>query len=615
MKTLGHTNKAPLVPEPSRLTIMLPLGQDIREMSFTKEQRSAIANKRITQTPRQPPLLHRKPGTDSIALKTIKSTSALSQYRDTSRPGSAKARTSSDFTSRKSSTYNCRDPNWQDMEIPSELEAIPKDTPEEIRNIIQETIDEHRATRASRIAQPQAIVVRTTITQWSKAKDGTQSPLTESSASVSSRRAGSSSSGEFSSTRSLGFESTTSLASSEGENDFLKTSMTSDGRSQGSKENTIANSKSPVTISTSSMKPLPYPNISKPLTGLRKVESSTKEWDEAHRKIRDWDLPLPDEKALEKSAYPTHRYYCASPLCAKWIDGSSTRTHDGALRCPRCAAKICPTATSRSYETLTKTTSERSTSRNREAEEERLAEEAKRMTAREYERLAGITELFGHLRETLEKVRLQQKRAIEQRHKLELQKVEEKEAALICGEKILDRDQKVAKERSELVKKNQHILRDLRRSHALQLMDTVRRHRADQDAYIARSIRQMEASEDVDQAGILEMLLQAQDVERKMLRSQQTREMLKWEKRGPRLLEAFDAKAEGERQKVITAQVKEAEEVMQMLTGAKKQMDADWKWFNAIFLDRTMALGEDERRCILSGSHAPTLPSNSLLSA
>lgn len=51
---------------------------------------------------------------------------------------------------------------WQDYDIPDELAIVKKDIPEEIKNIIQESLDEHRAMRASRL-QAQTIVVRTTV--------------------------------------------------------------------------------------------------------------------------------------------------------------------------------------------------------------------------------------------------------------------------------------------------------------------------------------------------------------------------------------------------------------------------------------------------------------------
>jgi len=251
---------------------------------------------------------------------------------------------------------------------------------------------------------------------------------------------------------------------------------------------------------------------------------------------------------------------------------------------------------------------------NFENEEERLAEEAWQITAREYNRLERITEFFEHLRETLEYVRSQQKQAIDQRHSTALREVEDREAALICGETILDQDQTAAMERADIAKKNEDTVKDLRRSHALQLMDTVRKHRKEQDAYIAKSTRKSETNGDVDQAAVLEMLLQAQEVERTMLRSQQTREIDKRGKRASRLLEAFDAKINAARVEMVKVQIREAEELTLMATTVKKQISTDWKWFNAIFLDRAMMLGEDERRLILSGSDAPKSPYNNLLS-
>ena len=52
--------------------------------------------------------------------------------------------------------------SWEDYEIPQELEFVRGDTPREIRNIVQESLDEHRAMRTSRL-QSQASVVRTDV--------------------------------------------------------------------------------------------------------------------------------------------------------------------------------------------------------------------------------------------------------------------------------------------------------------------------------------------------------------------------------------------------------------------------------------------------------------------
>ena len=76
--------------------------------------------------------------------------------------------------------------SWEDYEIPRELEFVRGDTPKEIRDIIQESLDEHRAMRASRL-QSQAIVVRTTIesSRTPRTKDRPEVP--ECSSIISAR--------------------------------------------------------------------------------------------------------------------------------------------------------------------------------------------------------------------------------------------------------------------------------------------------------------------------------------------------------------------------------------------------------------------------------------------
>lgn len=77
--------------------------------------------------------------------------------------------------------------SWQENEIPEELGYVNGEEPEEIRNIIQESLDEHRALRASQL-HTQAIVVRTTITMSSSGSDSsTVCPNVETSATASIR--------------------------------------------------------------------------------------------------------------------------------------------------------------------------------------------------------------------------------------------------------------------------------------------------------------------------------------------------------------------------------------------------------------------------------------------
>ena len=249
---------------------------------------------------------------------------------------------------------------------------------------------------------------------------------------------------------------------------------------------------------------------------------------------------------------------------------------------------------------------ERLVAEEREAQDERLAEESRQIAAREYERLEGITEFFDYLRERLEKTRLQQEETIQKRHREESSNVKEKEAAQASGEQVLeDKEQEVASERARLAIQTQEPVKCARKKHASQLVSTVGRHRQDQDTYLLISNEAMEAD---DQTAILEQLFQAQDLERVTLRSQQIREIQKLQKRGELILQDFDQKAQAAREARLLAQVREAEEVARLATATKKRIDADWKWFEAIFLDRALMLGEDERRMILSGADAPKAP-------
>ena len=85
------------------------------------------------------------------------------------------------------SVESLNEDSWQENEIPEELGYVNGQEPEEIRNIIQESLDEHRALRASQL-HTQAIVVRTTITMSSSGSDSsTVCPNVETSATASIR--------------------------------------------------------------------------------------------------------------------------------------------------------------------------------------------------------------------------------------------------------------------------------------------------------------------------------------------------------------------------------------------------------------------------------------------
>ena len=111
--------------------------------------------------------------------------------------------------------------SWEDCEIPQELEFVRGDTPREIRNIIQESLDEHRAMRASRL-QSQAIVVRTTIESSRVPRKKDQSEVPECSSVISARSTPDSYVTNRSAS-SLSSNSATSLESEVEDIDFLRT--------------------------------------------------------------------------------------------------------------------------------------------------------------------------------------------------------------------------------------------------------------------------------------------------------------------------------------------------------------------------------------------------------
>ena len=127
-------------------------------------------------------------------------------------------------STRDQDVENMKD-SWQENEIPEELGYVRGQEPEEVRNIIQESLDEHRALRASKM-HTQAIVVRTTITMSScGSATGTICPSVETSATASTRSPdrqhaydlGHSSNRPSSSPDSLNLDSTISVGSSNGD--------------------------------------------------------------------------------------------------------------------------------------------------------------------------------------------------------------------------------------------------------------------------------------------------------------------------------------------------------------------------------------------------------------
>ena len=234
-----------------------------------------------------------------------------------------------------------------------------------------------------------------------------------------------------------------------------------------------------------------------------------------------------------------------------------------------------------------------------EAERARLAEESRRLSEKEYARLDGIQRFFANLRLILDRVRKEQSDAIDRRHNAEVEDMALLEAPLISGG-MASEETHVALERAKVITSTDSKVRELQRKHAKELVGTIARHRKDEDNYLLKSVPPEVQDADAKKAAVHEMLLTAQQLERTTLKSQHIHEIQKWQKRGVMTLQDFDKRMDKQRQ-----HIEDANRAARFVLMTKRQLYSDWKWFDAIFLDRALMLGEDERRMILSGADAP----------
>lgn len=243
---------------------------------------------------------------------------------------------------------------------------------------------------------------------------------------------------------------------------------------------------------------------------------------------------------------------------------------------------------------------ERQLREEREAEEARLEGQAQEMTKREFERLQNINDHFEHLRGVLDRIRLQQRQAIERRHDREWDEIDLMKDKLESPDAAAERDRYAASEREKIVAMNEGSIKALQRKFATEMMETITRHRKDQDNLMSLTVDDPDQDADILKADILQELMPAQELERSTLKAQQGREIAKWKLRGEQSLRAFDSKMVS-----LRMRLEEAERINVHAKEMKKRVFADTKWFQAIFLERTVMLGEDERMFIMSGSDAP----------
>ena len=243
---------------------------------------------------------------------------------------------------------------------------------------------------------------------------------------------------------------------------------------------------------------------------------------------------------------------------------------------------------------------ERQLREEREAEEARLEAEEREMTKRESERLQNITEHFEYLRGVLDRIRLQQRQAIERRHDREWAEIDMMKDKLDAPDAAAEREHFILSEREKIVMISEGSVKALQRKFATEMMETITRHRKHQDDIMSTTIDDPDQDSEIMRANILQELLPAQELERSTLKSQQARELAKWKARGEQSIKAFDSKLVS-----LKLRLAEAEKINIREKEMKRRVFADTKWFEAIYLERTMMLGEDERRLNLSGTDAP----------
>ena len=535
---------------------------------------------------------------------------------------------------------------WQEFDVPLELEALPPHVPERVRSVVQESFDKHRATRALRHSHKHAIVVRTTITQETSSVENVSRPIfAESSAMASNRsllparrqsptitrgRPRSSVSETMSSASSpLAADSNTSLSSDE---DVPSTSPAKNAHSEV--QESFILTKNQMTLQR---KPEISAQPSADRNFFGKILTSTKS--------RESEQETPKELVLVKCTgcfneakyedavnLPCEHHYCSSclsyfirtaclnnsifpPSCChqeiqRKLLASYLRSDEVVAYDSRCL-EYAVTEPERVVEAVHAGTvtqiveaveaSEPYLKETKRLEDERSAERARIITAKESSRLEPITEFFEYLRGVLEEVRRQQRSKIKQRHECAQQEFDNRRSAILSGEMFAPQRQQAQRDRAVLAARNDAKIKAVHEAHSAALVETISRHRRDQDSLLAAPSTSPIITA-ADSATPLDQLMKAQDEERTTLQSMQTREVKKWKKRHELLLHHLERQLADTEAGEELAATRGLEIELQQ---AEKVRKADWKWFDIVFLDRALMLGEDERRMILSGDEAP----------
>ena len=522
---------------------------------------------------------------------------------------------------------------WQNFAIPSELEAVPKEAPGLLRDIIYETYDTHRAVQISGVSGTQVIIVRTTITQEYSSAEGKQQyhAHAESSASASQRSLSPfdrevpmvkatqrtqslTSEAESTDSNHSVSESNTSLSSEEDtsqvapakkeEDAYLRESRTSLPKPvtvpQHSgiqtwpfKETRFFRRFLPMNRSKASQKERPRSSSSRKCASTS-PHIGSEHWDRYSRPQESFD---PKQRQLSEGLSSDPKT-CVSRKGEAYqdLESEGMAELDGNRHHPDIVSHqaFCHLDSAVDRAESRSTWEDRVTSgRSRRDDNVDLAGEVQQAAGREYARLECIAEVYGYLREVLGTIHAEQRSILEFRHKQVYREMGLRRFATESAEPESEMSRILTCERQMLEVRNTEKMQALSSAQSSVLAQATSRHRRDQGMLLASFNNPYATAIRLDQ------LMRLQGEERAAIRSQHTRETAKWQKRQQQALDDLDRKvAEDKAKEMILALQILDDDVRQ----SEKAIDADWKWVDTIFLDRILMLGEDERRTIFSGA-------------
>lgn len=213
---------------------------------------------------------------------------------------------------------------------------------------------------------------------------------------------------------------------------------------------------------------------------------------------------------------------------------------------------------------------------------------------RNYERMTKIGLHHTELQLILDELHRLQRKKIFERHRIAMSAVQRQLEDLASKESALE------VQMNQLQTHKEQVLEATRKTHAREIMQTVCRHRSDQDKYLAK-MADAGGGEPLDElitARMIEELTELQEIERMALRSKHTRELRRFDKQPD---------------EVSTARISDQLEFLQGEKGLsfeagdklERLMNSDWRWFNLVCIIQMALLEEDKYHLISSEADAP----------